>query len=185
MKRVLAVAALAVAAVAAVTSVAQAQFGIKAGISWNDVSNNGALPGDLGRRTGFAVGVGLQSPGPLGIGVEALYAQRGLERRELDYIEVPVYVRLEGTNEAVSPFAYVGPQVAFELDCDFDDVACPSGRDKVTYAGIIGAGLRFGVRAISLEARYVYGLSDLEFDTVSSSENFRTRSFMLLAGIGF
>src|SRR5690242_11182243 len=57
---------------------AQSGFGIKGGASFGDVSNKGVLPGDLGGRTGFAVGLSLASRGGLvGLGVEGLYAQRG------------------------------------------------------------------------------------------------------------
>lgn len=178
-------AVLAVASLMVVPSVAHAQLGVKGGVTFSNVSNSGVLPGDNGQRAGFTIGLGLQTPGPIGFGIEGLYSQRGLDSRKLDYIDVPVYLRVEASNMAVSPFAYVGPQVSFELNCDFDTVACPSGRDKVTYAGVIGAGLRFGVRAFSLEARYAYGLSNLELETISSSENYRSRDFMLLAGIGF
>lgn len=180
------IAALAAAALIAVPSLSQAQVGVKAGLSFGNVSNSGVLPGDNGQRTGFAIGIGIQSPGPgLGFGLEALYAQRGVQSRELDYIDVPIYLRLEATNDALSPFAYIGPQFSFEISCATDgDIDCPSGRPTTSYAGVIGAGLRFGVRAMSLEARYVYGLSDLELDTVTSSDSYQTRSFLVLLGLG-
>lgn len=179
-------AALAVAALVALPSAAQAQFGVKGGLSFGNISNSGALPGDDGQRTGFAIGVGAQTAGPLGFGIEALYAQRGITSNKLDYIDLPLYVRLEATNDAVSPFAYIGPQFSFEISCATDgSIDCPAGRPSTSYAGIIGAGLRFGVRAFTLEARYVYGLSDLELDTVTDSDSYQTRSFLILAGIGF
>src|ERR1044071_7141699 len=75
---------------------AQAEFGLKGGVSFGNISNKGVLPGDLGTRTGFAAGasVGLGS-GIVGVGAEALYAQRGLSGdagdTKLDYIDIPVY----------------------------------------------------------------------------------------------
>ena len=134
----------------------------------------------------FAAGLGLWTGGSLGFGVEGLYAQRGITARKLDYIDVPGYVRLEITNPAISPFAYAGPQASFELKCDADAGTCPSGRPKTTYAGVIGAGLRFGSsRGFSIEGRYIYGLTDLKLNTVTTSDSYKTRSFLLLAGIGF
>ena len=38
---------------------------------------------------------------------------------------------------------------------------------------------------LSVEGRYVYGLTDLNLNTVSTSESYQTRSFLLLAGISF
>lgn len=164
---------------------------IRAGVSFGDVSNSGVLPGDVGRRDGAAIGIGFVSGGPLGIGVDAMYVQRGItgdigSSRELDYIDVPIYLRLAASNPSVEPYVLAGPQISFELKCDDNGDDCPSGRDRTTYAGIIGAGLRFpAVAGISVEGRYVYGLSDLELGTVGDDESYRTRSFMLLFGLGF
>lgn len=179
---------LAVALLVEVPAVAHAQGGLafKGGLSYGNVSNGGLFPGDNKQRTGVAAGLGLWTGGSLGFGVEGLYAQRGITARKLDYIDVPGYVRLEITNPAISPFAYAGPQASFELKCDADAGTCPSGRPKTTYAGVIGAGLRFGSsRGFSIEGRYIYGLTDLKLNTVTTSDSYKTRSFLLLAGIGF
>ena len=164
-------------------------LGIKGGLSYGNVSNNGALPGDAKERTGFAIGLGMSTGGAVGFGVEGLYAQRGTtsdvagDSRELDYIDVPAYVRIALPIPVLSPFAYAGPQASFELKCGSGDADCPSGRAKTTYAGVIGAGVK--VFGLSIEGRYVYGLSDLKLNTVTTSSNYKTRSFLLLAGIGF
>jgi hypothetical protein len=171
-----------------------AQMGIKGGVSHGSISNTGVLPGDLGARTGFVVGLSFASaPAVVGLGVEALYAQRGAEEpnnpssRELDYVDIPVYVRLMAPSEGVAPYAYAGPQISFEVNCRTGPEECPeTGRPSTTYAGIIGAGLRLGgMSALTIEARYVYGLNDLDIDTVTEEENYRDRSFMILAGISF
>jgi hypothetical protein len=164
---------------------------LKGGLSYGDVSNSGVFPGGARTRSGAAIGVGMVTGGTLGFGVEGLYAQRGIigdpgSSRELDYIDVPVYLRLAGQNPAIEPFGYVGPQISFELKCDANGGACPSGRDKVSYAGAIGGGVRLpALGGLSVEGRYVYGLSDLQLGTVSDSENYKTRSFMLLFGFAF
>jgi hypothetical protein len=168
------------------TDVATSGVMLKGGLSYGNISHGGVFPGDHKERTGFAAGVGVWAGSGLGIGVEGLYAQRGITSRKLDYIDVPAYLRLELTNPAVSPFFYAGPQVSFELKCDADTGDCPSGRSKTTYAGVIGAGLRLGnFSGLSLEARYIYGLSDLHLDTITSSESYKTRSFLVLLGVGF
>ena len=187
---------LALAALLAAPTFAHAQgggFGLKGGLSYGNVSNSGALPGSATQRSGIALGVSALSGGALGFGIEALYAQRGFtsslgsSSRELDYLDIPVYLRLAMPTPGISPFGYAGPQASFELKCGTQSGNCPdSGRPKATYAGVIGAGLRFAsFMGLSVEGRYVYGLTDLNLSTVSTSESYQTRSFMLLAGISF
>src|SRR4051812_3213579 len=85
---------------AAATANAQG-IGLKGGVIFNNVSNRGALPGSLDRRTGFTGGLTFSTAkAPIGLGVEALYAQRGLnaaapaDERRLDYVDLPVYLRV-------------------------------------------------------------------------------------------
>lgn len=168
-------------------------FGLKGGLSYGNVSNGGALPGSVTQRSGFAVGISALTGGPIGIGIEALYAQRGVtssieaDRWHLDYLDIPVYVRLAMPNSVVTPFAYAGPQASFELKCGAGSFNCPdTGRPKAIFAGVIGAGLRLSqMHGLSIEGRYIYGLTDLKLSTVSSSESYQTRSFLLLAGLAF
>jgi len=192
MKRTIGV--LAVAATLALAPSAFAQgLGVKGGLSWNNVSNSGVLPGDLQRHTGWAIGVGLGTTGtPFSIGIEGLYAQRGLDsdtpanQVRFAYVDVPAYLRLAIPTSALAPYAYAGPQVSFEVSCEVGGVECGGDRETISYAAVIGAGLRLGNQGmLSVEARYIYGLSDLSWDTVTDSDSYRTRSFMILAGLGF
>lgn len=184
------------AALLAVPTLALAQgggFGIKGGLSYGNVSNSGALPGSVTQRSGIALGVSALSGGAVGFGIEALYAQRGITSSvasasaRLDYLDIPVYLRLALPTPGIAPFIYAGPQASFELKCGTQSGNCPdSGRPKAAYAGVIGAGVRLDAfMGLSLEGRYVYGLTDLNLNTVSTSESYQTRSFMLLAGISF
>ena len=185
---------IAIAALLTLPLLAGAQgLGIKGGLSYGSTPNtNGALPGTLSSHSGFAIGVSVEGGSIIGLGIEGLYAQRGYSStvagssRELAYLDVPAYVKLTLPLPALAPFAYAGPQLSYELKCESGGVTCPSGRTKLTYAGVIGAGVRLGVLGgISLEGRYVYGLNDLKMDTVSNTDSYKTRSFMLLAGFGF
>lgn len=164
-------------------------LGIKAGYSF------GTAPEDIASlksHSGVALGVGLQSGGIIGWGVDALYAERGFTSsasggsQKYKYVDVPFYLRAAVSNPLVTPFAYAGPQASFELNCDGGGGDCPSGRSKTTYAGVIGGGVTLNaVSGLSIEGRYVYGLSDLKLSTVSNSENYKSRSFLLLVGLGF
>jgi hypothetical protein len=173
---------------------AQGGFGIKAGFSYGNVSNSGVLPGALHHRSGFALGAGFASTGILGLGIEGLYAQRGVTSNtngdswKLDYLDVPVYVRAAIPTPGIAPFAYAGPQASFEVHCSAGGgVTCPgSGRPKVSYAAVLGAGLRLGAESgLTVEGRYIYGLNDLKLSTVTSAQSYRTRSFLILAGFTF
>jgi len=48
-----------------------------------------------------------------------------------------------------------------------------------------GAGASLGGRGLSLEGRYMYGLTDLKLSTVTSATSYHSRSFLILAGIPF
>lgn len=168
--------------------------GIKGGLSYGNVSNRGLLPGNLGRRSGFAVGVAFGSATSLlGIGFEGMYAQRGVsgaaagDSRRLDYADVPVYLRLMIPTVAVAPYAYAGPQVSFELRCSAAPGDCPpSDRPKTTTSAVLGGGVRIGPRGgFTIEGRYIYGLTNLKLDTITSSNSYKTRSFLMLAGFAF
>lgn len=173
--------------------VAQSGMTIKAGASFGNVSNRGVLPGSLGTRTGFAGGLALTLLGgdPLSLNVEGLYAQRGVgsstdtSSRRIDNIDVPAYVKFTLPLPGMAPFAYAGPQVSFQVKCSAGPKPCPSDMPKTTYAGVIGAGVRLGNPGLELEGRYVYGLTDLKLSTVTTSTSYKTRSFLLLAGISF
>jgi hypothetical protein len=163
---------------------------VKGGLSFGGVSNSGVFPGSKSRN-GFAIGLGIVTSAPFGLGIEGLYAQRGITGdagggRELDYIDIPVYLRLGITNPTAEPYFIAGPQISFELKCDDNGDDCPSGRDNVSYSAVIGAGVRLPQAAgISVEARYVYGLSDLKLSTVADSDSYQTRSFLVLFALGF
>lgn len=87
----------------------------------------------------------------------------------------------------IAPFAYAGPQVSFELRCRAAGSACPdTDRPTTSYAAVIGGGARLGAAsAITIEGRYIYGLTDLKLSTVTSPDSYKTRSFLILAGWAF
>ena len=167
-------------------------LGLKGGMSYGNVSNSGLLPGELDHRTGFAGGLWLgKRRGPLTLGAEALYAERGVQSstagdsRELNYVDVPVYLRVALPIPGPLPFVYAGPQVSFELSCQAAPGDCPdTDRPKTSYAAVLGAGVRLGARGgLSVEGRYLYGLTDLKLSTVTSASSYKTRSFLLLVGV--
>jgi hypothetical protein len=184
--------AVALVAICAVPTVARAQgLGVVGGLSYGSVPNtNTSGAGTYKANSGFAVGIGAESGGVIGFGINGLYAQRGYTNsvsgfsRNLSYIDVPVYLRVAIPNPVITPFALAGPQGSFELNCDGGD--CPSGRPKTTYSAIVGLGVKFRALAgLSVQGRYIYGLTNLNSGTIENTNNYQTRSFMLLVGIGF
>jgi hypothetical protein len=185
---------IAFASLYSIPALAGAQgLGVIGGLTYGSVPNtNTSGVGTVKANNGFAIGLAAETGGVIGFGINGLYAQRGFTSsisglsQKLSYIDVPVYLKLAIPNPSVTPFAFVGPQGSFELNCDGGGGACPSGRAKLTYAGVVGAGLKFGVLGgLSLQGRYVYSLTNLNYGTVSNTNNYQARSFMLLAGIGF
>jgi len=171
-----------------------AQWGLKAGASFANISNSGALPGNPGTRTGLAGGVSLRlGSGMFSLGLEGLYDQQGLDATggglQLDLIDVPAYLNWRIINAGIGLSAYAGPQVSFQLSCKNNGVDCPSGTvATTTYAGIIGARVKFGSSqgfGITGEARYIYGLTNLNKDTITNPGSYETRSLLVMAGIEF
>ncbi len=193
MKRAFVSLAVVTALIGSVATAAHAQsgLGIKGGASFSSVSGSGVLPGALQSRTGYAIGLGYESGSPLGLGIEGLYTQQGVtsstpgDSRELNYVDVPVYLRLSMPVPGISPFAYAGPQASFEMACQAGGSNCPdTGRPKTTYSGVIGAGVRL-MGGLTIEGRYVYGLTDLKLSTVQNTDSYKSRTFMVLLGLGF
>ncbi len=195
--------ALFLVAVAGIGLTAQAaaqsrpEVGLKAGMTFGDISNKGVLPGSLDTRNGAAVGfyVGANT-GVIGFGAEALYAQRGAKssqalataKTRLDYVDIPVYLKVNLPTPGVRPYLFAGPQFSFEVKCQRGNgTECGSreGESKTDYAGVIGGGVRLGGSlGLTLEGRYVYGLKDLKLTTLTDEQSFKNRTFMLLLGVG-
>lgn len=177
----------------AVPGIAAAQsIGIKGGLSYGNVSNSDLLAGNLGARTGFAAGVAVSAGGLLGLGIEALYTQRGVtsatdtDARALDYLDVPLYLRVTApTLLPIAPFVYAGPYASFELRCRSGSLSCiDTGRAARSFGALVGAGVRIGSRrAISLEGRFLYGFTDLHLSTVTSSNTYQSRTLLILLGL--
>ncbi len=173
------------------------ELGLKAGMTFGNISNKGVLPGDLDTRNGAAVGfyVGANS-GVVGFGAEVLYAQRGAKssqalataKTRLDYIDIPAYLKVNLPTPGVRPYLFAGPQFSFEVKCERgngSDCGNRDGESKTDYAGVIGGGVRLGGSlGLTVEGRYVYGLKDLKLTTLTDDRSFKNRTFMVLLGVG-
>jgi hypothetical protein len=164
------------------------------------------------RVTGIGLGAFLRAgSGNAALQVEVNYVQRGggielnlmgfngSSQLELDYLEVPVLLRLALPAGTVSPFLFAGPAASFELGCsmsislggfeesgDCDDVDEEMGsieRRKLDVAALVGGGVGFPLGAGNLlfQARYSLGLLDLN-ESENGDVSIKNRSFSLSAG---
>lgn len=190
MNRSLVVLAATALAFAPVAAQAQGGLGIKGGLTYSSVSQSGVAPGvSLSGYTGWTAGLSFgtaSDSSALGLQVEGLYARRGVNGTSntsdiREFIDVPLFLQLKLPVPAVQPYIYAGPQASYELGCS----SC-TAKQNWSYAADIGVGLRLGgSTGISIEGRYMYGLTDFKWGTVSSSSSYKMRQFLLLAGIGF
>jgi len=167
----LTLAALGLAAMAAITAPAAAQsvsYGILAGASLSDFAN-ADVPASTsaGFAGGFYAGVPLRTS--LVLEPELLYTNKGANLTgssatvNLNYIEVPVLLRYN-FNPDGGPFAYAGPYVGFNIDCNTTTtvatVNCSdaSVNANTVFGGALGIG--FQKSAWGFDLRYEYDFSD-------------------------
>ena len=109
------------------------------------------------------------------------------------YIEVPVTAMFSFG----APYVFAGPSLAFEIDCEAEiegtggslsgDCGDSLETKELDFSLHGGAGVHFpvGPGALLLEARYIYGLTDLNDDaTVTGSAKHRTWAVMAGYAIG-
>ena len=168
-----------------------AQLGLKGGLSFATLSN--AAP-DLKTRTGFAGGIALNlGRGAVVLQPEALFVRKSATRElipgeeptsvRVDNLELPLLVRLNIPVGGVTAYGLAGGLLDIVLNCDLVGGACPNYVSKHDFGVALGGGIRFsGRRGLSIEGRYTWGLR--EVSEISTGLDQRTRTFMILAGIG-
>jgi hypothetical protein len=170
------------AVLALMPGTAQAQFGIKAGLSFASASTSDYLP-NLSVRTGWTAGlsVGLPLGSVLELRPELLYVQKGgklpggstLELKELD---LPGLLQINLPVTGFMPYVFAGPQAEFELSCTAFDVDCVDSR-SLRWGAVGGAGVRLA-RVLSIEGRYNWTLSEIADDIKS-----KPRTLLILVGL--
>jgi hypothetical protein len=177
----------------------QAQrFGILAGGTFSNLRTSEDLEFD--RRTGTIFGGTLQIPvgSVIAIQPEFLFLNKGTKFREpgtnssgrtsnvrLDYLELPVLLRVDFSRETIGPHIYAGPSVGFNVgckigvesgtplptsDCNEDNIK----PKKLDYGFTVGGGVDFNLGGLALTggARYGIGLADIVDD---DSDEFKSR----------
>ncbi|TVP56452.1 MAG: PorT family protein [Gemmatimonadales bacterium] len=204
------------------TSPASAQLGIRGGVNLTDLVGGGVEQSE--NRTGLSFGAGydLLTVGPVSVGPEIFYAQRGADafvlsptgeapsfegpaEVALEYIEIPITARVRlPTMGRLVPYLMGGPVFGWNLECSVTvdagaGGAQPSCDDLLSREGFEskvreyeqgfflggGVGLSFleGIGNLTLEARFIEGLSRLgEGDEGPEVKN---RAFSLMLGYAF
>lgn len=167
---------------------ASAQFGVKGGRNLSRFIGEDAS-GETKAGLNFGGAFTLLGLGPISVGPELYYAQKGGVREQadttyeigLDYVEVPLLARLTLPGRFVRPYVTGGPAYAWRLNCDVEaeDGTAPAGGGDCTAADfsnreaairtadrgvVLGAGLAVNVLnlgGVTLDARMVRGLARL------------------------
>lgn len=198
------IASLAVLFVTALlTQPAAAGVGVKGGLAWPTLAFSSSMEAPplttLHTPMGgvyFGIGLGIFSIQP-----EILYVRMGARMEEtpdwmedrLDYIQVPLLLKINVLPGPISPMVYGGPYGAYLLKAT--GVSYISGvtestdiKDQVKstdYGVTFGGGIDFklGVK-LSAEVRYNLGLANITKNP-SAGEWVKNRCLMVLVGIGF
>jgi hypothetical protein len=164
----------------------EGQYGIKLGLSL-------ATQGSAGRaestRSGFAAGISvpLRPSRVFQVQPEALYVEKGWEggsEPKLQYIEVPLFLRLNAPTTSFVPYVLGGPSISFRIGCNQLIGDCPPDSRKVDYGMGAGGGIRLGGPfGITAEGRYTWGLRDVDQDQAGLTN--QTRALVLMVGVEF
>ncbi|HEX9894077.1 MAG TPA: porin family protein [Gemmatimonadales bacterium] len=181
---------------AALSSEAGAQtFGVKGGLSFPTLSDNGQLP-VFKRQTRFAVGVHMVLPSDPGSMLmfqpELLYSRQGAlasnqvgeTEFDLSYVRLTPNLRLTVPLGGVQPYFLGGPYAAWRASCEMAPVSNCNEISRTDWGLDLGAGIRFGGKTgFFVEGRYAFGLQDItDRDAGFNSKN---RVALALVGVSF
>ena len=144
------------------------RFGLKAGANIANVNGDFTESlQDWQNTVGFCGGIFLEfNLGKvLTIQPEVLYTMKGSETAEggkldLDYIEVPVLLKVRLPIASIHPFLIAGPAFGWNLKAVVDGIEVEDWPTS-DYSAVFGAGLQLG-RTLHLDVRYTMGLAKLE-----------------------
>jgi hypothetical protein len=167
---------------------AQDTFGGFAGVNFSDIDVDNLSPETLESRTGFMVGgwVGKRLGGILTLRLEGYWTQKGADvvggaaptTLKINYIEVPLILRVEIPLIVIKPAIYAGPAIAFKTSCSVANQTLVVGCDdpgtnfmvkSTDLSGIIGAGI--GLGPIVLDVQYDVSFSDITDDPDQEVKN--------------
>jgi len=180
---------------------AEAQgFGIKGGVVFPDFKGEDV---DFDNKTGWQVGlfIGGNRPGIFGFQAEVNWLRKevsvpglpsgGTGTATLDYLQVPVLLRLNIGTKSKGGFAFygiAGPSFETKIGDDVSGFAVAVPDDAFAnfdFGVMLGGGME--IARVIFEGRYTWGLQQLIADFVDfpSSGNVKVNTFAILVGIRF
>ena len=164
--------------------------GFKIGPTFADF-NTDAL--DIDNRTGWHAGlfIGGNRDGVFGWQTEINWLRRRGETTllgdqfHLDYIQVPIFLRLNIGTESRNGFAVygiAGPAFEVKIADEINGVTIDDSFEGTDMGLVLGAGLE--ITRLILEGRYEWGFRRIN-KTFSDADEIKTRSFTVLVGIRF
>ena len=204
MRRILVSTGLVLAAVLAPLSGANAQltFGGFAGVNFSnlDVSNLSVNEVTSSRTGGMFGGyIGTHMGRLFTIRLEGYWTQKGAdlvtsgtttESFKLQYIEVPLILRVNIPLVVIKPSVYAGPAISFQTKCEAEDTASgtslPCEDAGITLkstdvSGIIGAGV--GIGPITIDVQYDFSFSNI-LDDPTSTDEVKNQTWTVRAAFG-
>ena len=164
-------------------------FGFKLGPSFASFTSDV----DIDRDTGWTGGIfiGGNRDGVLGWQTEINWLRRKGTATEtdddfsLDYVQVPIFLRLNLGTNSKNGFAFYGifgPAFEVKVADEVNGVTIDDSFEGTDVGIIAGAGIE--ITRLIFEARYEWGLMKIN-NTFSSTEEIKSRSFTVLVGIRF
>ncbi len=167
-------------------------IGVKAGPLFSSLDEANVTNG-FSNRTGVIGGLflGGNRPGLIGVGVNLLYAKKGAKDPNssdfvnLDYIEVPVYLRINAGSSStggVSVYGVVGPNFDFLLKANSKDgTDLKSLFNRADYGVQFGAGVE--ITRFIVEGRYTKGIGNIAKN--KNDPTLKTKTFAIMFGVRF
>ena len=151
---------------------------------------------DFSNRTGFIGGLflGGNRAGVVGVGVDLLYARKGTKDADgtftydLDYINVPVYARINAgssSRSSVSGFGIVGVDLNFLLKAraksGSSSVDIKDNFSRADYGLALGFGVE--ITRFIVEARFTKGIASIAKN--KNDPELKTQTFAVMFGVRF
>jgi hypothetical protein len=208
--RMLQSAVMALLSAAALQPVAAQQLGIVVGGTFSQL--RGLENVQTKNRSGTMFGVSLAMPVGSGLVLqpELLFINKGAELNltggvaqdiRLDYFEIPLLLRRNFGTGAITPHAYAGPSVGYQLGCNLSlsgntipKTSSDCKRDaffepsSVDWGAIVGAGVNLSLGGLGVTggARYGFGLADIAKDNSAAlKQRVRNGTLTVYAGLLF